>query len=239
MTRCAIQLGRDEKAEHNMESSRLASLDVRHITNNQPFCAGVILIDNGKFVVTLNTDGLPSSVPRDSTWRVGGVGGGQEPGETIWDCALREAREELSSEVELLSSPITYFHDIDSGDLYQVQCTDTVAPLLLERQSNLFPYTPYRPGLPAGPYTYFGLFLAKAKQTSIQPGDDVQGLLLLSVEQWSLLQQRPDLETMLQHGAQVIENELLPRTHQLWVHPHESMGIVVTLLMKHTELLQR
>jgi 8-oxo-dGTP pyrophosphatase MutT (NUDIX family) len=34
----------------------------------------------------------------NNTWRVGGVGGGQEPRETILECAVREAQEELSTQ---------------------------------------------------------------------------------------------------------------------------------------------
>lgn len=217
--------------------SHLEHLNVQHITRNQPFCAGVVLVYDGCLVMTLNTDGLPSHVQKSRTWRTGGVGGGQEPEETIWECAMREAREELCTEVQLLPSPITYFHDIDTGDLYEVPCTDTLAPLLLERQSNLFPYTPYRPGLPVGPYTYFAIFLAQASNADMHPGDDVQGLLLVPLDQWPLLLQQPDLATMLAHGARLIENEPLDRTHTLWVHPAESFRTVVPLLMKHPGLL--
>jgi hypothetical protein len=217
--------------------SHLESLNVHHLTSHQPFCAGVVLIYRDCLVVTLNTDGLPSGPPGDDRWRVGGVGGGQEPEETIWECALREAREELCNEVELVTSRCTYFHDIDSGDLYEVACSDNTAPLLLERQSNFYPYTPYRPGLPTGPYTYFGIFLARLKGDIIQPGDDVEGLLLIPLALWSVLLQQPALGTMLQHGANVIERESLPRTRKLWVSPDESFRVVVPLLMQHPELL--
>jgi len=223
-----------------MTSSQGKSLNVRHLTNNQPFCGGVVLFHQNKLVLTLNTDGLPSILANGRAWRVGGVSGGQKPGETIWECALREAREELCVEVQLLSSPATYFYDIDTGQIYAASYSDAIAPLVLERQSNLFPYTPYRPGLPTGPYTYFGLFLAAQTSTNmqIQPGNDVEGLLLISIDQWPLLQQRPTLETMLQHGAEVIENTPLPRTRQLWVRPNGSLATVVTVLMKHPELVQ-
>ncbi|QBD83051.1 NUDIX domain-containing protein [Ktedonosporobacter rubrisoli] len=217
--------------------SHLESLNVQHMTKNQPFCAGVIIIQDGYLVVTLNIDGLPPAIARDCTWRVGGVGGGQEPNETVWQCAQREAREELSTEIELLSSPSTYFHDIDTGDLYEVSCTDTIAPLLLERQSNLFPYTPYRPGLPAGPYTYFCLLFAQPVQPHIQPGDDVVGLLLLPLSQWAMLQSRPSLESLLEHGARLISPQPFPLHGRLWLPPNESFGTVVPLLQQHSELL--
>ncbi|HLZ57121.1 MAG TPA: NUDIX domain-containing protein [Ktedonosporobacter sp.] len=224
-----------------MTSSRLKQLHVLHITKNQPFCAGIVLTQQGRLALTLNTDGLPATLDKEQVWRVGGVGGGQEANETIWECATREAREELSCEVQLLSSPTTYFHDIDTGEVYEVPCQDTPAPFLLECQSNFFPYTPYKPGLPTGPYTYFGLFLAQLTDPAavLQPGDDVVGLLLIEPEQWPLLLQQPTLESMLQHGAQIIERTSTPLSphKQLWVPPDESFRTVVPLLLKHPELL--
>ncbi|MBO0793798.1 MAG: NUDIX hydrolase, partial [Ktedonobacteraceae bacterium] len=117
-------------------------LNVRHVTNNQPFFAGVILLEEGNLVATLNMDGLPSALMKNPAWRVGGVGGGQKAGETIWECALREAYEELCTEVTLRPSQVTYFHDIDTGKITSITCDDPIAPFLLERQSNLFPYGP-------------------------------------------------------------------------------------------------
>lgn len=213
-----------------MLSSFTEHLNIHHVTHNQPFCAGVILLQHNCLLTTLNTDGLPPAMAANQAWRVGGVGGGQEPGETIWECAQREAREELSTTVELISAPTTYFHDIDSGEIRPIHCTDTIAPFLLQRQSNLYPYTSYRPGLPAGPYTYFGLFLAQLPPVAIQPGDDVAGLLFVPLDAWSLLQQQPPLESLLQEGARLVEKERLPRSRQLWLHPHESMSTVVHLL---------
>lgn len=227
-----------------MESSRLEHLDVRHITNNQPFRAGVILIHNGNLVVTLHSDGLPSNLANTTTLRVDGIGGErQEFGETIWGCAMREAQETLASPLQLHTSPVSYFHDIDTGELYEVRCSDTLAPLLLERQSNLFPYTPYRPGLPGGPYSYAALFLARTQQLQVQPDHNIKGLLLLPPQIWPQLQQlqqsqQPsDLEAMLQQGAQLLESSPLPRPQQLWLHPHASLGIALSLLIKHPELL--
>ncbi|MBE3561761.1 MAG: NUDIX hydrolase [Ktedonobacteraceae bacterium] len=215
------------------------TLHVWHITHNQPFCAGVILLHNGCLVVTLNSDGLPPA--RKETWRIGGIGGSQRAGETIWDCARREAREALCTDIILTSSLITYFHDIDTGKTTEVSCMDNIAPFLLERQSNLLPYTPYRPGLPAGPHTYFGLFFAQSEheRTPIQPGAGIAGLLFVPLKRWSLLQQYPTLETMLQQGASIIERSPLPRSHRLWLPPGESICTVASLLAWHPDLVVR
>lgn len=219
-----------------MQAEHIEILNVRHVTNNQPFGAGIILMQDNCLLTTLNTNGLPQALAGDKAWRVGWAGGGQEQGETIWECALREAREELSADVTLATSAVTYFHDLDTGEIYPVTCTDTVAPFLLERQSNLYPYTPYRPGLPSGPYTYFGLFLAQLSKTTIQPGDEVEGLLFIPINGWSLLLQQPTLGTLLKQGARLVEQHPLPRTRQLWLHPHESFATVANLLEQHPEL---
>src|SRR5215469_11095963 len=107
-----------------MTSSHDKSLNVRHLTNNQPFYGGVVLFHHHHLVLTLNSDGLPSTLAKGRAWRVGAVSGGQKPGETLWECALREARETLRTEVQLLPSSTTYYHDVDTGQIYAVSCSD-------------------------------------------------------------------------------------------------------------------
>lgn len=219
-----------------MTFSRLEHVDIRHLTTNQPFCAGVVIQQEGKLVVTLNAD-LPiaNKGNKTVTYRIGGVGGSQELGETVWECASREAYEELGVRIRLVSAPVTYFHDRDDGDTYKVSCADPIAPFLFERQSNLYPYTPFKPGLPSGQYTYFSLFLAEPEQPIIQPGD-VEGLLFVPLDRWSTLQQLPTLDNVLQQGATLREKTPLPRESQLYLHPWESFNVVASLLRNHPEL---
>jgi 8-oxo-dGTP pyrophosphatase MutT (NUDIX family) len=71
---------------------------------------------DGELVVTLNSDGLPPG--SRNMLRIGAVGGGQEPLESILDCALREAKEELSvQQIKALPAPSTFFHDMDSDEI--------------------------------------------------------------------------------------------------------------------------
>ena len=211
-------------------------LDVQDITQNQPFCAGVIVIHDGCLLATLNTDGLPADLT-DSAWRIGGFGGCQERGETMSECAVREAREELCVDVRLVHASVTYFHDVDSGAMQAVRCSDAVAPFLLQRKRHPSLHMPYRPGLPTGPYIYFGLFFAEPAAAAMQPGDDVAGLLLLPVTQWRLLEHQPAVDTVLCHGAKVIEKEPLDRRRRLWLHPEESFTVVAALLGANPELI--
>lgn len=219
-----------------MTSSRLEHIDVRHLTTNQPFCAGVLLLQQQQLLLTLTSDRLPVSLNQKQFYRVGGMGGRQQSRmESLWDCARRQALEKIGQEVDLISAPQTFFHDIDSGEQYSVTCTDAIKPFLFERLSNLYPYTPYRSHLPGGPYTYFCLFLARSQSQLYQPGVHINGLLCLPRPLWPQLSLQPQLESLLQQGAEVIENQPLTRTHRLWVHPNESFGLTFSLLEKYLD----
>ena len=220
-----------------MESSQQSVINIEELTRNQPFCGGVILARGKSILVTLNSDGLPEHLT-ESAWRVGGVGGGQEPGETLSQCARREANEEICSDVRLISSPTTFFHDIDTGVVRQIVCSDSPAPLLVERERNPHPERPYRPGLPTGPYIYFGLFLAEALQALLQPGDDVEALLTVPLDTWPRLEQEPTLQEMLDRGASVIWPSPHGTTRKLWVAQDESFREVARLLSSHPALLE-
>lgn len=205
-------------------------LDVARLTANQPFCAGVVIVQDGSLLLTLNTDWLPSDLD-GVAWRVGGVGGGQEPDETICECAQREAREELCAEAALISAQTTYYHDLDTGELGLVRCEDPVPPLLFQRRRNARPEVPFRPGLPAGPYTYLALYLATlSNPLAIQPGDDVEGLLYCPLAEWEALAALPTLESVLQRGARLIERHPLDRGRRLYLRDDESSTVVASLI---------
>lgn len=126
--------------------------NIEKLTQGQPFCAGVVLVRDGKVAVTLNEDGLPHAAPAGML-RIGGVGGGQEPGETLPECALREAKEELGTErVTLKDAGKTFIHDMDTEEIAAIRCSDRIAPFLLQRRTSPNPHRPYKPGLPTGPY---------------------------------------------------------------------------------------
>jgi 8-oxo-dGTP pyrophosphatase MutT (NUDIX family) len=200
------------------------------MTDHQPFCAGVVWVRDGKVAITLNTDGIPEAL-EGRVMRVGGVGGGQEPGETIAECALREAQEELGNlNVRLLSSPVTFFHNMDTDEVVQVPCIDETPPLLLQRKTNGNPDVPYKPGLPTGPYVYFGLYSAETDEARINPEDDVAAILFVPVERWPILEQGATLGQMVELGSELLERAPIPREMRLWVPENESMRTVMRLL---------
>lgn len=219
-------------------TSDTQALDMLASTKGQPCCAGVILCDQERVLLLLKTDGLPPEL-MGSALRVGGIGGGQEAGETIIACALRRAQEELGmSAVHLISSPMTYVHGLDTNELVTRSCSDEMAPLLFGRKRNFSPETPSRPEVPTGPYLYFALYFARVAYPVTYPGDDVKGWLWFPLAHWGLLKHPISLEEALQGGGILLEQEALPRTTALWMPPDESMHTVAALLTKHPELLR-
>ncbi|MFB5089487.1 NUDIX domain-containing protein [Psychrobacillus sp. PGGUH221] len=212
-------------------------INIKEVTSQQPFCAGVIITKEDKILVTLNTDGLPKNL-KGISLRVGGVGGGQEPDENILECAIREAKEEICVDVEIMPSKSTFFHNIDESKIEEIDVKDEIPPLLFERVSNPRPNVPFKEGLPIGPYIYFGLYEAKLNNwDEIKAGDDVQGLLLLPIKEWnSLLDGNCTIADVKNRGAELIHNNLDEST-KLWVSPQESFGTVSKLLLKRNQLM--
>jgi 8-oxo-dGTP pyrophosphatase MutT (NUDIX family) len=204
---------------------RPCGLDVVATTAGQPFCAGVILMAESRLVLTLNRDHLPPELD-GTALRVGGVGGGQEAGETIWECAAREAREEVGCEVELVTAPRTYLRE-NGRILRRTRCRDEIAPLLFEWSANKIPDEPYAPGLPVGPLLYGAMFLARPKGT-IRPGD-VEGLLLIPPPAWSFVDRQATLDEVTAAGATLLERESIALETRLWSFPEESMRAVCEL----------
>jgi 8-oxo-dGTP pyrophosphatase MutT (NUDIX family) len=204
-------------------------LNLGALTAGQPFCAAVVLVWHGLLALTLNDDHVPADQPRP-VLRVGGVGGGQEPGETIWDCALREAHEEAGVAVDLVPAPVTRFFDHEARELVEVEhVEDELAPLLVERWERPNPDVPYKPGLPTGPYLYGASFLARAGDAAeLRPGD-VRALLFLPPELWSSLD-GATVADVSAAGAELLERAPVPPQTRLWLHPYESFRLLVPML---------
>ncbi|GAA2125746.1 NUDIX domain-containing protein [Glycomyces algeriensis] len=163
---------------------------IRRLTAGRPFCAGVLLVQNGKLLIALNANGINAADASGTDWYVGGVGGGMEPGEDVWNCAQREAREELGVPVRLVSSDRTYLHDIESDELRESRTDDAPGPFILQRFTNDYPFTPFRPDLPAGPFTYFCMFLAEFAEepAAFEPDDpDIAALVWLPLSAFALV----------------------------------------------------
>lgn len=193
---------------------------------HEPFCAGAIVLEGARLVLTLNRDGLPADVAEPAL-RVGGVGGGQEPGETVWDCAVREAGEEIGVTLQIVSAPATWLLDPNEAEPRQIEVGDGPAPLLVERADRPNPDVPFAEGLPTGPFTYFVTFLAAAVEEAV-PGD-VEGVLLLPPGQFPALDGTPTLAEAERAGAELRAREPLAPETRLWLHPYESLRVALPL----------
>jgi len=202
---------------------------VARLTAEAPFRAGVMLLHRGRLVLTLDDD-LPSDLMASAT-RVKWVGGGQEPGENAWECALREAHEEVGAAVDLVPAPLTYFHDAEEGEPGRVACDDPDPPLLVERISRPNPDVADAPGLPVGPYLYAVTFLALAGDAAdLRPGSDLAGLLLLPLVLWPLVEDGASVDEAVDAGAEVVGGDSVPARARLWLHPLATIRVAVPLL---------
>jgi 8-oxo-dGTP pyrophosphatase MutT (NUDIX family) len=218
------------------QPSRPDVLDVTARTTDAPFCAGVIVSRGDSLLVTLNSDGLPPEL-ENNTWRVGGVGGGQELGETIIECAVREAQEELSTPVTVRSVAGDLLSGFGHWRVPQNPMYRYVRPITATEETQSYPERPFRPGLPTGLHIYFGLYLAAEVPTNMLPGDDVIALLFLPFEYWSMLDDMPTLEFVMRHGAQLVgSHPNVQPTQRLWSPTDESFRTVATLLLRHPDL---
>jgi 8-oxo-dGTP pyrophosphatase MutT (NUDIX family) len=190
---------------------------------HEPFCAGVVLLHDGRLVPTLNDDHVPSTVERPAL-RVGGVGGGQAAGESVWDCAYREALEELSVPVHLVPAAETWLVDADGGgDAQRIETGEGIAPLLVTREERSNPDVPFADGLPAGPVLWTVTFLATAEEAP-RPGD-VAGLLLLPPDRLAELDRSPTVADVAAAGGEVLAEEAPASETRLWLHPHDGVRL--------------
>ncbi|MDQ3874997.1 MAG: NUDIX domain-containing protein [Actinomycetota bacterium] len=208
-------------------------VSVVDVTTGAAFTAGVLVLADDRLVLTLNRDHLPSGLGGGAWLRVGGVGGGQEPGETIAECALREAEEELGTPVELVGSSVTY--RADSDGLTRLRATDALAPLLFAHTVRSDP-RPFAPGLPSGHDLYSAIYLGRMRHGPRPCQDEVAGLLLLPRDLWTLLEGNPRVDEAIEAGAAIVEAEPLAGDARLWVHPEELWRLLVELLERHPEV---
>lgn len=203
------------------------------LTGDRPFCAGVLIVRDDRLLVTLSADGVDALDADGASWFVGGVGGGQEQSESLWDCARREALEELGISVELCASPVTYMHDINTGAVVPTRSSDSPAPFAVQRLLNRDAGKPFRPGLPFGPYTYFGLFLARIPDEEAvlrSSDDDVAALVWLPLSSWSLLDSPISFRTLLAAGASIAAGGPISPDAVIHIKDSESLRTVAPLL---------
>ncbi|THV34697.1 NUDIX domain-containing protein [Glycomyces buryatensis] len=229
-----MSLDRSELEEQLWRQGATGALEVHRLTSGRPFCAGVLLVRDGKLLTTLSADGISAHEATGTDWSIGGVGGGQEPGEDLWECARREGIEELGMPLQLTASTRTYLHEGDSDELHQTRSADQPAPFAVQRRRNIDPTRPFRPGLPAGPYTYCGMFLAELvdDELAFKPDDpDIAALIWMPLNAWDTLDDGSTFADLTAMGAQVAAGGPIADDARIHLSEAETLRVVAPLLV--------
>lgn len=197
---------------------------------NQPICAGVLITDGSDVLFTLGTHDRWS---RGCSGRlqipVTGVGGGQMPGETMQECAMREAHEEILCSVNLIDSRITYFES-ETGTIDIVTCANMPAPLLYQIQRR-HDSRPFGPSLPSGDLLHIGIFRAISR---LKPAaGDVPALLWIPWDRLYLLSTNPSISFMQDCGARLITASMkLPMSARLILPEQSTERLLIDLVKR-------
>jgi 8-oxo-dGTP pyrophosphatase MutT (NUDIX family) len=125
-----------------------------------------------------------------------GIGGHREEGEDWLACAHREAKEEIGTDIDILSSSVTW-HVPQNGLAEQVELSDKPRPFALY-------YMVHPPGAPrAGELYHIVIYKARLKGIPGDlPQDELQGVIALTAEQViQSLDNKPELSELLDDGA--------------------------------------
>jgi ADP-ribose pyrophosphatase YjhB (NUDIX family) len=160
------------------------------------------------------------------------LGGHVEAGETAWQCAMREVREEASVPIELLPPPATYWvgpeperDETAVAGPWPLATGEPAAPLLVA----------WRHGTQSPPRRALSVTYLARTEHDPRPAGEALGLLWLSLPemQW-LIRERPTLADLLRRGGRAT---LLPGFPvDLPLEPFLQLRALSILLERHPDL---
>ena len=155
------------------------------------------------------------------------LGGHREPGESAWDCAAREVREEAGLRIQPIAPPATYwFEDGDAADAL-VPGDWPVA------QGEAAPLVAIRKNVGAA-RRLMPMYLARAVGDP-QPLAETRGLLLLSPAEIRALVAAPTtLDQFLRTSGRALLRDSLPA--HLPLEPFLQLRLLAALLARHPDL---
>jgi 8-oxo-dGTP pyrophosphatase MutT (NUDIX family) len=150
------------------------------------------------------------------------LGGHREGDETAVQTVVREVVEESSMEINIISSPITYYKRDWSHSASKIQTEDEIAPILIKGSD---------------PTSSTAMYLAHS-ESEPRPSSETNGLLLLTSKDVHLLcKQRITLNDYLkQHGRALFKWEL---NKNLLLEPFPQLLFLAELLEKEPEFMNR
>jgi 8-oxo-dGTP pyrophosphatase MutT (NUDIX family) len=141
-----------------------------------------------------------------------GIGGHREAGEDWLDCAQREAKEEIGTEVKILSAPITWYIS-QHGAIQKLEVRDRPRPLAFYEM--IHPERTPR----AGELYRIVIYQARLRDAPNNlPSDELLGIIALTVDEVIRgPQRRPTLAELVEEGGAIVSgDELVDRTVRLY-----------------------
>ncbi len=128
-----------------------------------------------------------------------GIGGHREFGESWISCAYREAREEISTDIEILSAPDTWYIP-RKGSIRKVPVVDQPRPLAL--------YEMTHPSNTPNAGEIYRIVIYRSRLKGVPnnlPLEELQGVITLNLEQIIQgIKRKPTLAELLQEGSTIM-----------------------------------
>jgi hypothetical protein len=203
-------------------------------TAQDPFCAGIVVADATHLLMTLgDQDRWRPSRQGGLLIPLSGIGGGQDPNEAPVDCALREAREEVGVDAEILPVVRTWWSE-DCGMPKGVPFPADApmpAPFLvaaLRRRDS----APFRPGLPGG--DILRVVLYRARLTGTPRPHDIPGLIQIPLGALTWLatpRTLADIQSV--GGGELLANVTIPPDTRFVIRRRTGDAVLGAIVARH------